>query len=145
MRRIMLLVVVLAGCGPIDLTEPTPNGEVHVQVQGTVTAAADGAPIASAKVEARQMSWSSSSLLDASYSDTPGHYTLSFVVTGDCAESHLKITAGCEEYQTVQYGGLFADADTPFIRCTDEVQTIDFQLERYSPPVGPTPAACSPT
>jgi len=125
-RRVALLVAVLAGCG---LTEPATTGEVHVQVQGTVTAAVDGAPITRAKVAASKMSWESGSLLDATYSDTQGHYSLSFVVTGPCLETLFTIMASCEEYQALRYVNLFADAETPYIRCTDEIQTIDFQLE----------------
>ena len=121
MRRAILVAFVLSGC---ELTGP---GEVNIHLQGTVTATLDGAPITRVKVEALKMSWSSDSLLVRSYSDTQGHYALSFVEVGSCPESLLKLMATGEGYQTSQYMKMIG---APFIRCTDEVQTIDFQLER---------------
>jgi hypothetical protein len=127
MRRAILVAFVLSAC---ELTGLTTPGEVHVHVQGTVTAAVGAAPIMRAQIEAMKMSWSSDSLLAESYSNAQGHYSLSFVEMGSCPESLFKLTATAEGYQSSEYLKM---TGTLFIRCTDEVQTIDFQLERESP------------
>ena len=124
MRRIALLVAALAGCVP---TEP----EITIRVQGTVTAAADGMPITGAKVEVWQGGFSSS-LVDGAFSDTDGRYSLSFVKTGYCTEgcfaSVSLIKATCGGFQTLGFSERDPD-DTTYLRYTDEVQTIDFELD----------------
>jgi hypothetical protein len=127
MRRAILVAFMLSGCELTGLTTPS---EVNIHLQGTVTAAVGGAPIMRAKVEALKMKLLSDSLAAASYSNTQGHFSISFIQMGSCAESLLKLTATAEGYQTSEYT---KKTGTRFIRCTDEVQTINFQLEREPP------------
>ena len=122
MRRIALFVAVLAGCG---VTEP--ETEITIQVQGSVTAAAEGTAISGAMVEAWKRSLTSPSLLDTALSDIQGRYSLSFVETGYCHASLFVIRATCGGFHTLTFAEVVHD--TIYIRCTHEVQTIDFELE----------------
>ncbi len=128
MRRVSLFLVTLFVCAACSSTEP----ETTIQVQGTVTARDDGSPIAGATVSVSQTSLTSGRSLARVETNNQGGYSLSFIETGVCPErpeSLLIIFASAQGFQLQAFG--FVDApDEPRVRCTDEPQTIDFQLER---------------
>ena len=129
MRRAVVLLATLFVCAACT-TEP----ETTIQVQGTVTARDDGSPIVGATVTVSETSLTSSRLLARVETNNQGGYSLSFIETGVCPErpeSLLIIFAEAQSFQLMTFG--FGDApDATRVRCTDEPQTIDFQLERES-------------
>jgi len=107
--------------------------ETTIQVQGTVTAADDGSPIAGASVELRLVvptsiaSWTSRSV-GSSTTDAQGHYSLSYVKEGGCGDL-FSLVVNAQGFTGDHVGWLL---DDPHVTCTEEVQTFDFQLERES-------------
>ena len=59
-----------------------------------------------------------------------GYYSLSFIEMGYCPEGLFTISASARGFQSMAFGGFLGGPDEPDVRCTDEPQTIDFQLER---------------
>ena len=114
--------------GLLSKSPPT----LRLQVQGTVTARDDGSPIAGATVSVSQTSLTSGRSLARVETNNQGGYSLSFNETGVCPErpeSRLIIFASAQGFELQVFG--FVDApDVPRVRCTDEPQTINFQLER---------------
>ena len=125
MRHVCLCLVTLFVCAACN-TEP----ETTIQVQGTVTAADDGSPIAGASVQVSQMGWTSGTVRARVQTNDQGDYSLSFIEKGYCSASSFTITASARSqgFQTVFFRGWANDATR--VGCTDEPQTIDFQLER---------------
>jgi len=117
------LVITTSACG-------TPD--TNIRIQGSVSAAADGSPIVDALVSVRKMELSSDTPIVGAWTDSRGEYSLSFVEEEFCPESLLKIRASKEGFQTKEYtwGGYNQGRDPAYIRCTEETQNIDFQLER---------------
>ena len=132
MRRLALLVAVLAGCGP---TEPQPEADMTIRVQGTVTMAAGGTAIMGALVQAYWWEGCWGCVVDMSppeaeaSSDTAGHYSLSYAMEEHCSETDWEIKAFCGGFESQRFEAGSYYSPTTYIRCTDEVQTIDFQLE----------------
>ncbi len=105
-------------------TEPEPT----IQVQGTVTAADDGSPIAGAVVQVSKMGWTSGSVRDGVRTNDQGDYSLSFVEKGYCPEDLFTISASADGFQSLSFSVWRNDPNR--VRCTDEPQTIDLQLVR---------------
>ena len=129
----LLFPAYLAACSSWHVQEVSPQQlvtEVTLRVQGTVTAAADGSPIAGATVSVEKQEGFTRRSLWRAWTDNQGDYSLSFVLTGSCLEGQLRILASAEGFRS-QFNR-FRD---PF-RCTEEVQTFDFQLERHRWEVG---------
>ena len=125
MHRVSLCLVTLFVCAACT-TEP----ETTIQVQGTVTAADDGSPIIGATVTVSETSLTLSRLLTRVETNNQGGYSLSFIETGVCPvrpQSLLIISASAQGFETMALG-FVDDPDAPRVRCTDEPQTIDFQL-----------------
>ena len=125
MRGVSLCLVTLFVCAACT-TEP----ETTIQVQGTVTAADDGSPIAGASVRVGKTGLTSGELLTQVQTNNQGDYSLSFIEMGYCPEKLLNISASAQGFQSVALWGLLVEPDATRLRCTDELQTIDFQLER---------------
>jgi hypothetical protein len=124
MRRIVLLFVALTGCGT---TEPEPHADIPIQVQGTVTSAADGTAIEGASVEvidSRVLGPSVNAHAEG-LTDAVANYALSFSVPRRYVEGDWTIVASCGRFSL----GAAWQAESASIQCTDEAQTIDFQLE----------------
>ena len=117
MRRVSVCLVTLFVCAACSVVEP----ETTIQVQGTVTAADDGSPIAGATV---QVSKFLSDQTTQVQTNNQGDYSLSF--TGCSPESLLFILASADGFRYL-FLGSYQDTG---VRCTEELQTIDFQLER---------------
>jgi hypothetical protein len=140
MRHVSLCLVTLFVCAACN-TEP----ETTIQVQGTVTAADDGSPIASAGVV---VSYRRSGGFGNFFGEGPitqaqrrtrvktnnqGYYSLSFIEKGYCSVGSFTISASARSqgFQTVFFRGWGNwGNDATRVGCTDEPQTIDFQLER---------------
>ena len=122
MHRVSLCLVTLFVCAACT-TEP----ETTIQVQGTVTAADDGSPIAGATVRAG-VSFISDGARARVQTNNQGDYSLSFIEMGYCPEGLFNISASAQGFQSVGWVGLRVGPDEPRVRCTDEPQTIDFQL-----------------
>ncbi len=126
MRHVSLCLVTLFVCAACSIFEP----ETTIRVQGTITAADDGSPIAGASLELRLVvptsiaSWTSRSV-GSSTTDAPGHYSLSYVRDGGCL---FVLLVNAQGFTGDGVGWL----DDPDITCTDKVQTFDFQLERQT-------------
>ena len=125
MHRVSLCLVTLFVCAAC-ITEP----ETTIQVQGTVTAADDGSPIAGASVQVSEISLTSGRVLARVETNNQGDYSLSFIETGVCNESLLIIFASAQDFHLVAILGVGVAPDATRVRCTDEPQTIDFQLLR---------------
>jgi len=98
-------------------------------VQGTVTAADDGSPIAGASVQVSEAGWTSGTVRTRVQTNNQGDYSLSFFIeTGVCPESVLNIVAEAQGFQLQAFFGFIENPGAPRVRCTDEPQTIDFQL-----------------
>ena len=123
MHRVSLCLVTLFVCAACT-TEP----ETTIQVRGTVTAADDGSPVVGATVTVGETSLTSSRLLARVETNNQGNYSLSFIEPTVCDESLLNIFASAQGFQLLAFFGFKEDPDEPRVRCTDEPQTIDFQL-----------------
>ena len=105
---------------PPETEEPT----IRVQVQGTITAADDGSPIAGAVLELSSVAALQLDLLARDTTDASGDYSLSFVVARHCPAWRMVAShPGFVE----QYFSFLARQN---INCTEEPQTIDIQLVR---------------
>ena len=129
MRRVSVLLATLTlaslqACGKVGIMEP----DVTIQVQGTVTAADDGSPIAGVPVLVFTGLTSPSPVHALGTTDASGFYSLSFETEGGCHEDEFNITVAGLEF--LVFSGIFLWSGNSGIRCTDEVQTLDFQLER---------------
>ncbi len=122
MRRAVVLLATLFVCAACT-TEP----ETTIQVQGTVTARDDGSPIVGATVTVSETSLTSVRLLARVETNNQGDYSLSF--TGCSPSSVLSIVASAVGFHSVVFFSSSQD-DAISVRCTEEPQTIDFQLER---------------
>ena len=125
MRRMSLCLVVpfVLACGLLGPGEPT------IRLEGTVTAADDGSPIAGANISvAHSFDLSSSTGVAAGQTDASGRYALSFETEGvGCKNYHVNVVAN-PLFIPILFG--------PGPGCTDDLQSLDFQLERRSPPAG---------
>ncbi len=124
MNRVSLCLVTLFVCAAC---EP----ETTIQVQGTVTTADDGSPIAGASVRVSEVPFGGPITNRTQVqTNNQGDYSLSFIEMGFCPEALFTISASAEGFQSVALWGLLVEPDATHLRCTDEPQTIDFQLER---------------
>ncbi len=105
------------------------------QIQGTVTDTTDSSPIAVAVIQLAltPIEWTPESegvptILTGAVTDENGFYYLKHLKKGNCkvVEDHFIITA----MKTGQ--GYVYNSETKYhvIRCTEEIQTVDFQLRR---------------
>ena len=149
MRRIMLLCLAfpfVLACGPSGIvaidnirgrgpTEPDTTRDlnlgpltIRIQMQGTVTAADDGSPIAGASVELMRcdpVSYTHCAFraVARTTTDVHGHYSLSFALR--CWDT-VSLLITHPDFFNESVGLL----DEPYITCTEELQTIDIQLVR---------------
>ena len=103
-------------------TEPEPT--IRVQVQGTVTAADGGSPIAGAVLVAWSLAGLQLNFLARDTTDVSGDYSLSFGVARNCPL--FRMDASHPGFVT-RYFSVLAGRS---IQCTEEPQTIDVQLVR---------------
>ena len=114
---------------------------VAIQLQGTVTAADDGSPVAEAVLEVRELLCTGSCPTFArEMTDASGDYSLSFVVDPQDFSLSL-VVEGCPAlflmvvthpgFLVANIGGIFNPRG--HVACTDELQTLDIQLERIPP------------
>ena len=127
MRHIPLCLVVpfVLACG---IVEPD---SLTIRVEGTVTAADDGTPVAGAEVRVWDFCFGDSCPPPPAHdtTDASGDYSLSFVsgcrggggVPGNIFVEH-------PDFEFENIGG-FSDSH---MTCTEELQTIDIQLERQT-------------
>ena len=103
--------------------------ELTIRVQGTVTAADDGSPIAGARVKVRGTCLFSCDppTFGLTRTDESGSYSLSFDREGRCNDATFVLEFRAEGFR---FRGFFHS--DPHITCTEELQTIDVQLERES-------------
>ena len=130
MHRVSFCLVALFVCAACSLLEP----DTTIQVQGQVTAADDGSPIAGASVELRLVvptsiaSWTSRSV-GSSTTDAQGHYSLSYVKEGRCGDLFV-LVVNTQGFTGESIGFL----DGPHLTCTGALQTFDVQLKRLINP-----------
>ncbi len=125
MRSPCLVVPLVLACGLVGPDDMT------IQVQGQVTAADDGSPIPDASVGVF-LGWSFETPPDRPWAavktDASGRYSLSLETEGKgCGKGALNISVTAKRFQH-----LFLWFGTSDLRCTDEPQTLDFQLERLT-------------
>ncbi len=121
MRSLCLVVPFVLACG-------TGPSELTIRLQGTVTAADDGSPIPDASVGVF-LGWSFATPPDrpsaSVRTDASGRYLLALETEGKrCWDDALNISVTAKRFQH-----LFLWFGTSDLRCTDELQTLDFQLE----------------
>ena len=127
MRHIPICLVVpfVLACGLFG-----PSGP-FIQLEGTVTALDDGSPIIGARVRV----WEAKGFFDIrdwgfATTGTAGRYALSFSTEGiGCREDEFLITISANNGK---FWLLAREAGNSGIRCTDELQTLDFQLTRFT-------------
>lgn len=121
------------------LGDGTTEPDTTIQVQGTVTAADDGSPITGASVEVfvPGFGFGPTEVRTRVQTNNQGDYSLSFIEMGFCPESLFRISVSAQGFQSVTQSShsvfianLFVGPDTTHVRCTNEQQTIDFQLMR---------------
>ena len=126
---ILVAILTLASLNACELF--TGPKELTIQVQGQVTAADDGSPIAGASVQF--VYHKPTSILSSTFrtvrrstTDAQGHFSLSYVKEGFCGDSlfHLEANAQGFAEEWIWF------TEDPHITCTEELQTIDIQLER---------------
>lgn len=104
-----------------------------IRIQGDVIGIADQTPIVGAKVELWRMSFTNSGgLLEEARSDHLGHYELTYIEEGYCPESLFNIVASANGFISVSYTifSSISDSTAPQVLCTENLQTINFRLER---------------
>ena len=119
MRHMSLCLVVpfVLACGLVEPGEPT------IRLEGTVTAADDGSPIAGANISVgHSLRLFSSTGVAAGRTDPSGRYALSFETKGvGCKNYFVNVVAN-----PLFLPNLFGSGPG----CTDKVQTMNFELER---------------
>ncbi len=135
MRHATMLVAILALASLNACELVTGPEELTMQVQGTVTAADDGSPIAGASVRfvyVEATTWPGIfgpwivHTVDRSITDAQGHFSLSYVKEGFCGDSLFHLVANAQGFAE-EFIWFTQD---PHITCTEALQTIDLQLER---------------
>ncbi len=113
-----LFVPFVLACGSTEPSEPT------IQLEGTITAADDGSPVAGATISVGfSTGFLSTTTIASDHTDASGRYALSFETRG----------VGCKDYFVFVVANPLFLSNLSFdsgLRCTDMVQTLDFQLER---------------
>ena len=123
MRHTIVLLAILTltslqAFGRIGIMGP----DVTMQLQGTVTAADDGSPIAGARVRV-DPAFIARRAVAETRTNHSGRYSLSFEEEG-CNHLFLKpLDVSANLFVGISRG----------IRCTNELQTLDFQLDRRPP------------
>ena len=100
-------------------------GSTEIRVEGTVRAADDNAPLAAA-VRVTKLRFFDSLTLATARADDQGFYSLSFS-EGRCSEILYEMVVELTGFRSQRKIGLFPP---PVIRCTEELQVVDFSLER---------------
>ncbi len=124
MRRAIVLLATLT-LTSLNACELFTGPEPTIQLQGTVTAADDGSPIAGAEVKVTGGCIFSCTppTYARTTTDDSGRYALSFGTEGGCKAYILTAS------DLIRFVSQFREGAAG-VRCTDEVQTFDFQLER---------------
>jgi hypothetical protein len=125
----ILLALAVAACEV--LTGPD-YPDTTIRVSGTVVAAGDGSPIVGTEIVVYMQRLEYQEFMAGAQTDSLGHYSLSYVEEGYCPEVLIGIRASATGFQTVDYThwGYEYGNDPTHIRCTEETQTVDFQLEQ---------------
>ena len=128
MRHTTMLVAILALASLNACEVFTGPDDTTMRVQGTVTAADDGSPIAGASVQFvhLQSDWTLRTVAGSTPTDAQGHYSLSYVNEGFCGDSLFHLVANAQGFAEE----FIWDTQDPHITCTEALQTIDLQLER---------------
>lgn len=122
----LFIFLFLEGC----VTEKT-----LLQIQGTVTDSTDSSTIAGAviqleltPIELEPGSGGIPTIIADAVTDENGFYYLKYLKKGNCkaVEDHFIITA----MKTGQGYVYISETKYHVIRCTEEIQTVDFQLRR---------------
>ncbi len=133
--------------GPTEPDTPRQTVPLTIRVEGVVTAADDGSPIAGASAGFRRCE--SESYFHCTWrtvarttTDVHGHYSLSYsyVHRRHCGYLWQGLETTAEGFLT----NIFSGFDDPHLTCTEELQTTNVQLERIPTQggtAGPTRAA----
>ena len=123
---VLLATLTLASLNACGLF--TGPEELPIHVQGTVTAADDGSPItgASVKVTGSCLFACTPPTFALTTTDDSGSYSFSFVKEGKCREANFFLGVSAEGFRFLG----FSSVTDPHILCTEEIQTIDIQLQR---------------
>ncbi len=121
MRSLCPVVPFVLACGLFGPSEHT------IRVEGTVTSADNGSPIDSVGIFVAFtdgiFDFHGTTVARVA-TDATGRYALSFGTEGGCKAYNLIVSA------TIHFASQ-SRKGAAGIRCTDEVQTFDFQLERH--------------
>ena len=134
MRHIPLCLVIpfVLACGLFGPSEPT------IRVEGTVTSADNGSPIDSVGIRVffvEGFLFTTVTTVARRTTDASGRYALSFETEGiGCKAYILTVIDDLPESRllsdpTIRFASQSREGAAG-IRCTDKVQTFDFQLER---------------
>lgn len=135
--RCALLAALLNACEGVSFA--APEGEVALQVQGTVRDAASGAPIPNAKVSVVGEFYIE---LASVRTDAEGRYSLTHRLNHVATDEEFRDSCTIWDDDTTMSVGIRVDAagypvwaadgtdGVPALRCTDELQTMHFKLQK---------------
>ena len=121
---VLLLTLAVAGCG---LTGPS---DITLHVQGTVTEASTGVPVAGATVHLFPPTiifGTSDGDIETTTSDAQGHYTLSHTFKAPCIGNGFGYAVSANTSSPAE------KADGITVTCSETPQTVDLALSPATP------------
>jgi hypothetical protein len=104
--------------------------KTELRIEGVVTDANDESPINGATISLKQGElWEPARLLSSTQTNQQGSYYLSYTVKGFCGEALFILKAEADGYQPNSITSVNPSLDGSYVRCTESIQTINFQLE----------------
>ncbi|MBA2670755.1 MAG: carboxypeptidase regulatory-like domain-containing protein [Gemmatimonadetes bacterium] len=134
----VVIAVLLGGCDGVGFV--SPEGDVTLQIQGTVRDAVSNAPIMNARVSVAVTEGYVGKDLTNVRTDAEGRYALTYRLMSvaterqfrdNCTIWHKGNTTGVWVRAVSDGSGVWADSGedgAPALRCTDALQTIDLRL-----------------
>lgn len=124
-----LTLASLNACGPVN----EPREGLTIRVQGTVTAADDGSPIAGARISVTGPCFVGCAPPTDVFTttDDSGRYSLSFDWERTCSQARFILRVSAEGFRVRNFESM--SVFEPHVRCIERIQTIDVQLDTLPP------------
>jgi hypothetical protein len=136
MKRAYILVSALVMFISCSIVGPEKNSLI-LKIQGIVTDGINGSPVSNVEVRLYKKyspsiydEYEKDEMLDSDITAENGFYYLEYKLYGECLEKYLDLwvidSTHFYDWHTVGYW------HEPHVRCTEEIQVIDIQLERQN-------------
>jgi hypothetical protein len=127
--RIILGVLLILIFLPVCKENSPPWPSTNLQIEGEVTDLESGQPIENATVSLHKWLWDGQEDLASTGTNSEGYYHIAYEFMEYCDSSTKFIIRAAKEgyYQFSKLTGPHEDAP----RCTEDLQIIHFQLERF--------------